>query len=357
MKKIAIGIFIVALSVGVFSYAFRKTIAVTMMERIVTQNLQSPPIDQLPDGLHVALCGAGSPLPDLSRSGPCVAVVAGGKLYIVDAGSGSSRILALSGFPQGRVEALFLTHFHSDHIDGLGELMLQRWAGGGRKEPLQVYGARGVERVVNGFNEAYAQDFVYRVEHHGEDTVSPGGAGGTAKPFDEPADGSAPVIFTDGDLKVSVFRVDHKPIAPAVGYRFDYKGRSVVISGDTKKSPNLQRFSDGVDLLVHEALAPQLVGVMTEAARSAGVANVEKITIDILNYHTSPVEVAEIARDAKVSHLLFYHIVPPLPLSVLEEIFVEGVDEIYDGPVTIGRDGIIIQMPATSDEITVKNLL
>ncbi len=352
MKKFAIGILLVALFVGIVSFAFREAIAMRVMQRVVMRNLTTSPLTELPDGLHVGLCGAGSPLPDATRSGPCVAVIAGGKLYVVDSGSGSSRVLARMRLPQGRIEAAFLTHFHSDHIDGLGELMMQRWAGGGNTEPLPVYGPPGVDRVVIGFNEAYAQDFTYRIAHHGEAVIPPGGAGGAARPFDVPAPGSAPVIFTDGELQVTAFAVDHKPVAPAVGYRFDYKGRSAVISGDTVKSANLQSVATGVDLLVHEALSAELVDVMTRGAADAGVQRIEKITVDIIDYHTSPVQAAEIARDAGVGHLLFYHIVPPLPLAILEGVFLEGVSEVYSGPVTVGRDGTLIQMPAGSTEIT-----
>ena len=357
MKRIAAGVFLAFVLIGAIAFAFRQAIAMRVMERVVTRTMAESLLDALPDGLHVALCGAGSPLPDIERSGPCVAVVAGGKLYIVDSGSGSSRSLARMRLPQGRVEAAFLTHFHSDHIDGLGELMMQRWAGGGRDAPLPIYGPFGVQRIVSGFNEAYAQDFVYRVAHHGAAVVPPGGAGGVAHPFEPPADGALPVVFNDGDLRVSAFLVDHAPVAPAVGYRFDYKGRSAVISGDTVKSPNVQSAAGGVDLLVHEALSPKLVGVLTRAAAAAGVANIEKITVDIVDYHASPVDVAEIARDAGVGHLLFYHIVPPLPLAVLRGVFVEGVADVYAGPVTVGRDGTIVSMPIGSKEILADELL
>ncbi len=357
IKRLAIGVFVLALVGAAIAYAFRQQVAMRLMERVVAQNISTSLVDELPDGLHLVLCGAGSPLPDVERSGPCAAVIAGPKLFVVDSGAGSSRVLARSRLQQGKVDAVLLTHFHSDHIDGLGELMLQRWAGGGRREPMPVYGPRGVERVVAGFNEAYAQDFVYRVAHHGDDTVPASGAGGVARPFDPPSIGELATIIEDGDLKVSVFLVDHAPVAPAVGYRFDYKGRSLVLSGDTSKSANLQAMAGGVDLLVHEALSPELVGVMTRAAQTAGVPRIEKITVDIVGYHTSPIEAAEIARDAKVRHLLFYHIVPPLPLAPLREVFVDGVDEIYDGPVTLGRDGTLISMPAGSTDIEVDELL
>jgi len=357
MRRIGTALFVLALVVGLLSWTFRKTIAVRLMQRVVTANLESNLIDELPDGPHVALCGAGSPLPDADRSGPCVAVIAGKRLFIVDAGSGASRILARSRIPQGKIDAIFLTHFHSDHIDGLGELLLQRWAGSGRAQPAPVYGGPGVEQVVAGFNTAYAQDVDYRVAHHGPQIMPRGGAGATANPIAVPPVGVAQTVLSEGDLTVTAFRVDHTPVTPALGYRFDYKDRSAVISGDTVKTANVQKFAQGVDLLIHEALSPELVAVIHRAAESAGNSRLAKITADIVGYHTSPREAAEIARDAKVGYLLYYHIVPPLPLKPLEEVFLEGTGDIYDGPITLGRDGTLITMPAGSSEIEQRDLL
>lgn len=357
MKRAVLGILVCLLVVATVAYILRRPIALRLMERVVAQTLEGGLLTKLPDGLHVALCGAGSPLPDPQRSGPCVAVVAGERLFVVDSGAGSSRVLARMRLPQGRISAIFLTHFHSDHIDGLGEMMLQRWVGGSADTPVPVYGPNGVEQVVDGFNQAYAQDAVYRVAHHGAAVVPPSGAGGTGQPFGLPLEGEAPVILERDGVKVSSFRVAHAPVEPAVGYRFDYKGRSVVISGDTAKSANLQRFAQGVDLLVHDAIAPQLVAVMNRAAHRVGATNIEKITADIPSYHTSPVEAAEIARDAHVGMLLYYHIVPPLPLRPLREMFLDGVADVYAGPVTIGSDGTLVSLPAGSDEIAHDELL
>jgi ribonuclease Z len=357
MKRIALGI-VVVLFIGVsLLYLFRRPITLRLMERVVTQTIDGGLLTDLPDGLHVVLCGAGSPLPDPQRSGPCVAVIAGGHLYIVDSGSGSSRTLGVMRIPQGRIDAILLTHFHSDHIDGLGEMMLQRWAGGSADTPTPVYGPLGVEEVVDGFNRAYRQDATYRVAHHGPQVVPSGGAGGEARPFPLPGHGEGRIVLENDGVEITAFLVDHRPVEPAVGYRFDYKGRSVVISGDTVKSANLQRFAAGADLLVHEALARQLVEVMSRAARRAERTNIEKITTDILDYHASPVEAAEIARDAKVGMLLYYHIVPPLPFLPLREVFLEGVAEVYDGPVIIGSDGTFVRLEAGSDAIEVEELL
>jgi ribonuclease Z len=178
-----------------------------------------------------------------------------------------------------------------------------------------------------------------------------------ARPFAQPADGVGEVLIDDGGLEVTAFRVGHQPVDPAVGYRFDYKGRSVLLSGDTIKSANLQKFAEGVDLLVHEALAAHLVEILTRGAEAAGREKIAKITRDIIDYHTTPVQAAEVARDSGAGHLLYNHIVPPLLVAPLEDMFLEGVGDVYDGPVTIGRDGTFVRLEVGSDAIEVVELL
>jgi ribonuclease Z len=349
VKKFPVILVVIAV-LGLIGYSQRATIAAWLLEKGLVARLLADRVADLEDGLHLALCGAGGPLPAPKASGPCVAVVAGKRLFIVDVGTDSPRNLGRMGYPAGNVEAVFLTHFHSDHIDGLGELATLRWAGGGNREPLPVHGPEGVERVVDGFNMAYGQDFVYRNEHHGDSVAPLSGAGLAAVPFSKPALGELATLIDDGELKVEALAVDHSPVDPAVGYRFSYKGRSLLITGDTVKLPNIQKFSEGVDLLVHEALAPNLVMMMNEAARKTGNPILTKITRDIPSYHASPVEAAETARDAGVGHLLYYHIVPPLVIPGQKALYLNGAEEIFPD-YTIGEDGVAFSMPANSKEI------
>ena len=349
MKKSLVVLVVIA-AIGLLGYHQRASIAARLMERGLEMRLFADRVDDLEDGLHLALCGAGGPLPAPKASGPCVAVVAGKRLFVVDVGTDSPRNLGRMRFQAGSVEAVFLTHFHSDHIDGLGELATLRWAGGDNTQPLPVHGPEGVEQVVDGFNMAYGLDFIYRHEHHG-DTVAPlSGAGLKAIPFRKPAMGELATLIDDGGLKVEALAVDHTPVDPAVGYRFSYKGRSLLITGDTVKLENIERFSKGVDLLVHEALAPNLVKMMNETARRLDNPIIEKITHDILDYHASPVEAAETARDAGVGHLLYYHIVPPLVIPGQKTLWLNGAEDIFPD-YTIGEDGVAFSLPANSKEI------
>jgi ribonuclease Z len=308
---------------------------------------------ELPDGLHVALCGTGAPLPDPSRAGPCTAIIAGKHLFVVDAGDGAARNIALMGLPTGRVEAVFLTHLHSDHFDGLGPVMLMRWTGAAATRPLPVHGPPGVERVVAGFRAAYTLDAGYRTAHHGEAIAPPAGHGGEAMVFTPPPRGSnEQVTVYEGDrLRVTAFRVDHGPVDPAVGYRFDYKGRSVVVSGDTAASPALVANARGADILVHEALQPRLVEPMTRALAARGLERTAQITRDILDYHASPETAADHAQAAGVRHLLLTHVLPPLPFRSAYAGFLGDARRRFDGAMTVGEDGMMFSLPAGSDEI------
>jgi ribonuclease Z len=349
MRKVMSTMLIIAL-LGVLVYSQRAVIAERVMNKGLESRMGSNITDDFEDGLHLALCGAGGPLPAPKASGPCVVVVAGERLFVVDAGTDGVRNMGRMGFAAGDIEAVFLTHFHSDHIDGLGEMATLRWVSAAHTQPLPVYGPRGLRKVVRGFNTAYDLDTGYRHDHHG-DTVAPvSGAGMKAKPFPTPEMGELETLIDDGELIIEALAVDHSPIKPAVGYRFSYKGRSLLITGDTVKLPNIEKFAKGVDLLVHEALAPKLLIMMNKAATKAGNQVMAKITHDVLDYHTSPVEAAETARDAGVGHLLYYHIVPPLMFPGQETLFLNGAEDIFSD-YTVGVDGTAFSLPAGSKEI------
>ncbi len=357
MGSRTVGVVLAVALVTLGIWVFRADIATRIMARGAQTAMSADRIGDLPDGLHVVFCGAGSPMPDPRRSGPCIAVIAGTTLVIVDAGTNGARNLLRMGVRPGRIEALFLTHFHSDHIDGLGELAMQRWIGAARTEPLPVYGPPGVEQVVEGFNLAYTADFGYRTAHHGADIAPPSGAGSLAALFPAPRPGDPIQVWSDQGLTVTAFQVGHEPVDPAVGYRFEYGGRTLVISGDTRAVAEVVAVANGADLLLHEALAPDLVTLLSEVAAAAGQPGIAKITRDILDYHASPIEAAQIAAEAGVDSLVLYHIVPPLLVPGAEAAFVRGVRQVYDGKVTVARDGTVVSLPAGTREVRYSQLL
>jgi len=338
---------------------FQRQIGAAVYERAVGHRVGRDTTAGLADGLHVALCGTGSPLPDPTRAGPCTIVIAGRRIFLVDAGEGGAKNIVQMGIPPGRIEALFLTHFHSDHIDGLGPVMLLRWSGQARTTPLPVHGPPGVESVIAGFDAAYRLDRAYRIAHHGPRILPPSGAGGTALPFalPPPGQGDSVVVVDDGGVKVTAFRVNHRPVDFAVGYRFDYKGRSVVLSGDTAPSPTVVAAARGADVLVHEALQPKLVAALTRGLDARGQANMAQVTRDILDYHTTPEQAAQAARAAGVRYLMLDHIVPPMPIRFAYPAFLGDAGRYYDGPITVGEDGMMLSLPMGSHEVTLTRLL
>ncbi len=349
MKKRYI-LLLIIFAVLIGGYSQRDMLVTRLLQAGIDRQFSAGGIAALGDGLHVGLCGAGSPLPAPKASGPCVAVVANGALYVVDVGTDSPRNLTRMGWAASALEGVFITHFHSDHIDGLGELMTLRWAGGSFESPLPVYGPTGIERVVNGFNEAYAQDFIYRQAHHGDSVAPLSAAGGVSQPFRKPAPGKTVTLLDKDGLTIEAFSVTHTPVDPAVGYRFTYKGRTVVISGDTIKDQNIVDMAKGADLLVHEALAANLVALINEGARNNQQANLVKITHDIPDYHATPMDAAKTAAEAGVGHLLYYHIVPALLVPGQERLFLNGAEDVFE-KYTIGYDGVAFSLPANSDEI------
>lgn len=356
LKRIALvsaGLLVIGVAAA---FIFQAQIGMWLFDRAVAQRIvDGDALAKLDDGLHLGLCGTGSPMPNLDSAGPCNVVIAGDQVYVVDIGEGGNETLNVMGISPARADGVLLTHFHSDHIDGLGPLMLFHWTRGSATSPLPVYGPTGVEKIVDGFNAAYATDNTYRIAHHGVQTVPPGGAGGIARPF--AMTGKTMMVLERDGLTITAFAVNHDPIKPSVGYRFDYKGRSLCISGDTKKSANLETACKGVDILVHEALQPRMVERMAIASAKSGQAGATKILRDIQDYHTTPEQAAESAETAGAGMLVLSHLVPPMPSAYLHAAFLGDAGSRFDGPIVVGADGMLFSLPPGSKQIDRSRLM
>jgi ribonuclease Z len=307
------------------------------------------------DALRIAVCGSSAPLPSAARAKSCVAVFAGGKFYIVDAGPESVENLVLWGIPLSSIGGVLLTHYHSDHIGDLGELNLQTWAGG-RPAPLTVYGGPGIDRVVNGFNEAYRQDQGYRTAHHTEQVMPSATWPMTAKTIEldgepTPAKDRTGLVLDDGALRITAIEVDHAPIAPAYAYRFDYKGRSALVTGDLKYHPVLAKAARGVDVMVSEAIAVQMTRSLGAGAKEGGRPQTAAIMHDIEDYHITPEQSAQIANEAGVKLLVFYHLLPSPDGLLAKGVFGNGIDDVRKGAWTIADDGSLYTLPLGSDAV------
>jgi ribonuclease Z len=306
------------------------------------------------DAVRVAICGTSAPLPSDKRAKACVAVIAGGKIYIVDVGPESVENLLQWNLPLAKVDGVLITHFHSDHIGDLGELNLQTWAQG-RPAPLMVYGGPGVDHVVAGFNQAYRLDQGYRTAHHGAKMMPAETWPLVARPVPLPgsAEGKArtATVLDDGTMKITAIELAHGPVEPAYAYRFDYKGRSVVVTGDTSAHLPLATASKGADVIVAEALARPMIATLEKTAREIGRHRIAAIMHDIQDYHASPAEMADIANRADAKLLVLYHLLPAPDNFIARRLFTRDMDGARDGDWTMAEDGSLYTLPLGSKAV------
>jgi ribonuclease Z len=310
-----------------------------LLEHAVAAGMKRPATMSKFDGLKVFLCGTSSPLPALDRAQACVAVLAGESLYLVDAGAGSAQVAAIGRLPMERLDAVFLTHFHSDHIAALPEFNLNSWVAG-RPRALAVFGPAGVSEVVDGLNDAYRLDLKYRVAHHGEELLAPDLGVMEAKLME------AGTVVDFGDLSITSFQVNHDPVRPAVGYRFDYRGRSVVISGDATVTPGLIDAATDADLLLQDSLSLPIIKSLEKAASGS---RMEKIFFDIQDYHAHTSDLSALVEQSGVRQIALYHLVPPPQNALFEKIFSRDLPE---GTI-VAEDGMIFALPAGSEDVSV----
>lgn len=304
------------------------------------------------DSLKVIFCGTSGPLPIVGRAKPCTAIQAGGSLYLVDIGPEATENFLMWRLPLATVKAVFISHLHSDHIGDLGEFTMQSWIAG-RPQPLSLVGPAGVDKLAVGFNLAYENDHRFRKahhEHHGIPFPLPTGEL-TAKiiTIGKP-DGTAEA-WNDGDLTVTAIRVAHDPVAPAFGYRFDYKGRSVVVSGDTRKWPALATASRGTDVLIHEAQSNEMTWMTSQGLKMLGNLRTSSIMADTVSYHTEPVEAADLARAAGVRTLVLTHLTQAGLPFYTPESFTKGMDDGGKLDWRLAADGMTIDLPVGSTAI------
>ncbi len=352
LGRIFLALMVLALVAGGAFVLFKRRIGEALFAHAVEENVGRDRAAELPDGLHVYMCGTGAPMPDPSRAGACLAVLAGQRGFVFDVGSGSVRVLGRMGFPMQRLERVYLTHLHSDHFDGLGELMLQAWVGGGRDTPLTIAGPPGVGEVVDGFNRAYRIDSTYRIAHHGAEIANPAGYGGVGEEI-APPQPSGQVVFQEGALSITAVPVSHAPVEHAYAYIVRYKDRAVAISGDTTYDDNFVAAADRVDVMFHEALNEEMVAQIGAQADASGQRALAKIMSDIPGYHTPPRDAARAAEAAHARELILYHVIPPMPGRILYDAYLGDAPRAFSGRIRIGEDGMLVSLPAGSREISV----
>jgi ribonuclease Z len=294
------------------------------------------------ESLRVFVCGSASPLGTTDQAQTCIAVLTPEHFYLIDSGAGSTNNINRLRLPMRDLDGLLLTHFHSDHIAEIYEVNLASWVQG-RPTPLTVYGPSGVDEVTEAVNAGYRLDRKYRTDHHGEDLLPPELGVLSHQTI------ASGVILADGDLKLTAFVSEHPPLHPAVGYRFDYRGRSVVISGDSNVTDETRKIADGADLLLHDALSLPIVTTMSEALAAAGQTRPSKIVTDVIDYHASTGTLIDLGAQIDVDMVVFYHLVPSPMNSVLANIFMRDAPDNY----LLAKDRMWFELPIGNDDIIV----
>jgi ribonuclease Z len=271
----------------------------------------------LAEVLIVLLLGTGYPRPDPNHAGPSTAVLFGEKWFVVDAGRGATMRIAVTDLEYANLQAVFLTHLHSDHTAGLPDLFNTSWQFGRKTRPLALYGPRGTEKLSKAMLDFFAEDI-----HLRRDLLEKHPAAGATIKTTIVRDGE--VVYDDGAVKVTAFVVDHKPVKHAFGYRFDAKGKSVVISGDMRPNANLLKYAKGADVLVLEAYLPEHFDKV----------DTPEVAARLKSYHTSAEEAGEIAAQAGVKTLVLTHLIP----ANAEETFRERAARKFKGTIVAGRD-------------------
>jgi len=272
--------------------------------------------------LRVTLLGTGSPQPRMDRFGPSILVEAGEKKLLFDCGRGATQRIEQIRIPFTEIDALFLTHLHSDHVVGIPDLWLTGWARG-RKVPFQVWGPAGTKEMMSHLMEAFQFDIQIRQK---DDKLPARGVDVLAKDIEQG------VVYDNAGIKVTAFTFDHGQVKPALGYRIDFAGHSVVLSGDTRYSENLIHFSQGTDVLIHEVIDP-------EAFRAKNPSVSEERFRAIAGHHTTAEQAGTIFSRVKPKLAVYSHIVPGDTTSLLP-----STRKTYSGPLEVGEDLMSVEI-------------
>ncbi len=341
--KIISAAFALVLIVGVYLYSqdFRPIIY-KLAESEGANLIEGTTTD--PNEFKILFCGTGSPNRSPDRGQPCTALIANGKLFLFDAGEGAIGKLVEYDAPINELEAVFITHLHSDHMSGIAEVLHNTWLFG-RTEDNNVIGPPGTEKLLDGIKKAYEDDIYERVRTVGEENELRGNNVFTGAKDIIVEGGNADIVYEKDGLVIKAFEVYHPDWPYAYGYRIEHQGKVIVISGDTAPSEGIKRYAKDADILIHEALNAEIFSHFGKQLDEIGGLLTSDRLERIAKVHTTTLELAQIAADIGVKDLYITHLIPAMPANTIADVFfTSGMDDIYSGNITVARDGQWIEM-------------
>ena len=296
------------------------------------------------DLFEVMFCGTGTPRFNKDRAQPCLMISAGNQNILFDAGQGALWSMEKMKAPWQKLNAVFITHLHSDHMSGLGEVVQNGWVAG-RSNAVDVFGPVGIENVVDGFRQVYQEDIHERLKTFDNNVKKNiDHIWGEIKEITV-NDELAHVVYDKDGLIVKAFRVDHPNWGYAYGYRIEYRGKTVVFSGDTRETNAIVTHSQGADLLIHEAYNKNLMDRVATLVDELNLTYDSKTVNNIAAVHTETIALSKLAQQAQVKSLVLTHMIPPIPaIGVAESYFMKGMSDFYRGNLSMARDGTRIKL-------------
>lgn len=283
------------------------------------------PLTDSSDDMKVIFLGTGNTLGGVCRLKQSILLYAAGEFFLVDCGCGAVQRMLAKSISPSIINKIFFTHHHIDHNGGFIDYFITsslKRSDSGRILPVEIYGPDNSKEIIFKMRESVESDISSR--HSSDDRWS-------KIIIKELNNGE---IYNKNGLTVNVFTVDHGPYKPGVGYKFEYKEKKIVFSGDTLPHENVCRSAENADILIHESYNKDWIHALI-ARNPASEGELNSVTLK----HSSTIEVAKIAKAAGVKHLVLTHHIPsPLPIKKIEQQYIKGMSKIFNGKITVARD-------------------
>jgi ribonuclease Z len=284
------------------------------------------------DDIEITLLGTGGPSPTIERFGPSTVIETQGQYFVFDAGRGTTIRLQQAGIPLDKIEHVFLTHLHSDHITGLSDLWLSSWIWQ-RQNKMQLFGPPGTKDFADHLQQAFTENISLR-------TLNSGLNEQYSKLIVEESAVDNIVVYQKHDIKITAFHVNHGVVKHAYGYKFESHGRKIIISGDTAYSENLIKHAKNADILIHEI-----------AAASKALLDSNKRLTKIMAYHTDPDSLALVLNKTQAKHTILTHV---LLFGISQKEVLTQLKNEFNRPLYFGKDLLKISI-GESIVITAEN--